>query len=322
MVFLPKLQFTHIASKAINDNNLSPGLTFAILFVVIVAFTLIGIYEKKLTPDTLHTEDKESIGTIDFYNQFFAGQGIPFFLVEDIRNILFEYDLLRRHDLSHVDNVSKLHADEDFSLIWGFDPQEAIIGGVRSMFAINIDTYEAYYGIHTIRELVNIVSQNLKPPSLNILFICADNSCASIMAEALSNYLGRGRFLAFSASSHPVAEVNPNTLATLENNGLPIGGYRSKSWDELADKKIDLMITLNDSTGDEAYPAYLESATRVHWALPNPADVAGEEIEVAKAFQSTYDALVILIKQMLSMPLESMQPIEITRSFNRIYSES
>ena len=68
----------------------------------------------------------------------------------------------------------------------------------------------------------------------NVLFLCTGNSARSILAEAIMNKLGEGRFRAFSAGSQPKGEVHPMALSVLQNMGFDTSGMRSKSWTEFA----------------------------------------------------------------------------------------
>ena len=156
---------------------------------------------------------------------------------------------------------------------------------------------------------------------LNILILCTGNSCRSVLGEALINHLGAGRFRGYSAGSRPTGKVNENALATLKRNGLPTEGYRSQSWDEFADTPIDIAITVCDSAAGETCPVYLNSVIRAHWGLPDPAHVAGTEEEIAKAFQTTFDALSVRINNMLALPIESMESDEIAQALNKIGRE-
>ena len=156
----------------------------------------------------------------------------------------------------------------------------------------------------------------------NILILCTGNSCRSVLGEALINYLGKGRLLAYSAGSRPIGKVNANALATLKRNGLPTEGYKSQSWDEFADKQIDIAITVCDSAAGETCPVYLNSVIRAHWGLPDPAHATGTEAEIAQAFQATYDALSLRINKMLALPIEDMSSAEITKALNAIGAQS
>jgi arsenate reductase (thioredoxin) len=157
---------------------------------------------------------------------------------------------------------------------------------------------------------------------LNILILCTGNSCRSILGEALINHYAGNRFKAFSAGSHPTGKVNPNALATLVRNGLSTEGFSSQSWDEFDGVGIDIAITVCDQAAGEVCPAYLNSAIRGHWGLPDPAHVTGTDEEIAKAFQATYDALSIRVQKMLALPIEDMTGNEITKALNEIGSQS
>jgi arsenate reductase (thioredoxin) len=157
---------------------------------------------------------------------------------------------------------------------------------------------------------------------LNILVLCTGNSCRSVLGEALINHRAAGRFKAYSAGSHPLGRINANALATLARHGLPTEGYVSQSWDAFAEKQIDIMISVCDSAAGEACPAYLGSATRGHWGLPDPAHVAGSPEMIEAAFETTYAALENRIQQLLALPVETMTKAELTQALNKIGAET
>ena len=159
---------------------------------------------------------------------------------------------------------------------------------------------------------------NQKP--LTVLVLCTGNSCRSIIGEALFNHLGAGRVRAFSAGSHPVGKVNENALATLARHGLPIEGYSSKSWDDLENERIDIVITVCDNAAGEVCPAYLGSVVRAHWGLPDPAHVSGSAEAIAAAFEETYDAMEKRIQMFLALPLEDLSGQELTEKLKQIGS--
>jgi arsenate reductase (thioredoxin) len=153
---------------------------------------------------------------------------------------------------------------------------------------------------------------------LTILVLCTGNSCRSILGEALLNHHGKGKIQAFSAGSFPVGKVNSHALATLQRHGLSPEGYTSQSWHEFAQHAIDIVITVCDNAAGETCPAYLTTAVRVHWGLPDPAQVVGDEKQIQAAFEKTYSALEKRIHAMLALPLEDLTDEELTILLNQI----
>jgi arsenate reductase (thioredoxin) len=126
---------------------------------------------------------------------------------------------------------------------------------------------------------------------MNVLFLCTGNSARSILAEALTNHLGGGRFQAFSAGSFPKGAVHPLALETLAAHGLPSQGFRSKSWDEFARAaapKMDVVVTVCDNAANETCPMWPGHPTTDHWSLADPAAVEGPLEEQRRAFETTY----------------------------------
>jgi len=157
---------------------------------------------------------------------------------------------------------------------------------------------------------------------LRVLILCTGNSCRSVLGEALINHLGGDRFQAFSAGSHPTGKVNANALATLARHGISTEGFSSQSWDEFDDKGIDIAITVCDSAAGEVCPVYLNSVIRAHWGLPDPAHVAGSQVVIDAAFESTYAALEKRIHRLLALPVETMSRLELTGALNKIGAET
>ncbi len=124
-----------------------------------------------------------------------------------------------------------------------------------------------------------------------VLVLCTGNSCRSVMAEALINQLGQGRFLAESAGSQPTGEVHPLALETLRRHNINPGQPRSKSWDEFAGQKFDLVITVCDAAAAESCPVFLGTAIKLHWSTPDPAKTIGGDAEVMAAFDGAFNML-------------------------------
>jgi arsenate reductase len=155
----------------------------------------------------------------------------------------------------------------------------------------------------------------------NVLFICTGNSARSILAEALLNQLGGGRFRAFSAGSHPNGQVNPFALSTLRQLHIPTDGFRSKSWDEFAQPGapvLDFAFTVCDNAAGEACPLWPGQPMTAHWGLPDPAAVQGSDEAKAQAFMDTAVALKRRIELMLALPLDTLAGMSLQRELERI----
>jgi arsenate reductase (thioredoxin) len=129
---------------------------------------------------------------------------------------------------------------------------------------------------------------------INVLFLCTGNSARSILAEAILNRRGAGRFAGFSAGSHPRGEVHTLALALLTEKGHAVSCLRSKSWDEFATNgapRMDRIVTVCDNAAGEACPVWPGRPAIAHWGLPDPAAVEGSEAERRRAFADTYEAL-------------------------------
>jgi arsenate reductase len=122
----------------------------------------------------------------------------------------------------------------------------------------------------------------------NVLFLCTGNSARSLIAEALLNRAGAGRYRAFFAGSWPKGEPHPAAIALLEEQGLDVTGLRSKSWDEFAEPhapKMDLVITVCDSAAGETCPVWPGHPATAHWGIEDPAAVEGPAQRQASSMQ-------------------------------------
>lgn len=128
----------------------------------------------------------------------------------------------------------------------------------------------------------------MEPDALNVLVLCTGNSCRSIMAEALINGLGLGRYRAWSAGSCPAGSVHPKSIETLQRHGINPGQPRSKSWDELAAQPFDLVITVCDQAAGESCPLFPGNPKKLHWSTPDPAKVTGSEAAKDEAFDNAF----------------------------------
>ncbi len=155
----------------------------------------------------------------------------------------------------------------------------------------------------------------------NVLFICTHNSARSILAEVLMNSLGKGRFTAWSAGSHPIGEVNPMALATLAAMGLPTAGLRSKNWDEFAvpgAAKMDFVFTVCDNAAGEVCPLWPGQPMTAHWGLPDPSAVEGSEEVKRRAFTDATVTLERRVRLMLSLPIDRLDAMALRSEIRAI----
>ena len=129
---------------------------------------------------------------------------------------------------------------------------------------------------------------------MNVLFLCTGNSARSILAEAIMNRAGAGRFKAYSAGSHPKGAVNSHALDLLKRLDYDVTKLRSKPWDEFAGEgapKLDFVITVCDNAAGEICPLWPGQPMSAHWGMPDPAAAQGSHAEIALAFADTYRML-------------------------------
>ncbi len=155
----------------------------------------------------------------------------------------------------------------------------------------------------------------------NVLFLCTGNSARSILAEAILQRIGLGKFNAFSAGSMPKGEVHPMALHVLEVLNHPVEGLRSKSWEELSGPdapKLDFVFTVCDNAANEVCPIWPGQPMSAHWGLPDPAAVTGSEAEIAVAFNDTYRMLTNRISLFTALPLSEIDKLGLQKRLDTI----
>jgi arsenate reductase len=155
----------------------------------------------------------------------------------------------------------------------------------------------------------------------NVLFLCTGNSARSIMAEAILNHKGKGKFTAYSAGSHPTGKPRPEALKQIESAGLSTAGLRSKSWDEFSGPhapKLDFVFTVCDNAANEQCPYWPGQPMTAHWGIPDPASVKGTPEELDRAFRDGFTVLDRRIGLFLSLPMETLDGMAIKREIDRI----
>jgi arsenate reductase len=154
---------------------------------------------------------------------------------------------------------------------------------------------------------------------LNVLFLCTHNSARSILAEALLNHVGQGRFRAFSAGSSPRDNQRPNPLALqmLQQAGVPTKGLRSKSWDEFAAPgapTMDLVITVCDNAAGETCPFWPGHPATAHWGYADPSNATGSQTQRLEAFRQTMLAIRRRLDLLINLPPARLEKLSLEQS--------
>jgi len=158
----------------------------------------------------------------------------------------------------------------------------------------------------------------------NVLFLCTGNSARSIIAEAILNRIGAGKFKAYSAGSQPKGQVNPHTLQLLKSLGYDTSDYWSKSWSVFAlptAPDLDFVFTVCDNAAGEACPVWPGQPMTAHWGVPDPAEAIGTDAEIALAFKDAYRMLHQRIAIFAALPIRSLDQLSLHRRLDEIGRE-
>ncbi len=149
-------------------------------------------------------------------------------------------------------------------------------------------------------------------PTVNVLFLCTHNSARSILAEALLNAIGQGRFKAYSAGSSPRDNQKPNPLGlqVLQAAGISIEDLRSKSWDEFAAPgapRMDLIVTVCDNAAGEVCPIWPGHPATAHWGYADPSEGEGTQAQKLEAFRKTLHAIKRRLELLINLPADKLE---------------
>lgn len=157
--------------------------------------------------------------------------------------------------------------------------------------------------------------------TFNVLFLCTRNSARSIIAEAILNRVGQGKFKAYSAGSQPKGEVHPYTLQLLKTLNHDTSFARSKNWEEFAvpgAPQMDFVFTVCDNAANEACPVWPGQPMTAHWGVPDPAAAEGTEAEKHLAFDDTYRMLNNRLSIFTSLPMTSLDKLALQKRLDDI----
>jgi arsenate reductase len=155
----------------------------------------------------------------------------------------------------------------------------------------------------------------------NTLFLCTGNSARSIMAEAILNKIGHGKFRAYSAGSQPKGQINPNTIQLLQNLGYDRSAFRSKSWNEFAKPgapPLDFVFTVCDNAAGETCPFWPGQPMTAHWGVPDPAEAQGSVAEIALTFKDAYRILFQRIGIFTALPIRGLDQLSLQKKLTEI----
>jgi arsenate reductase len=155
----------------------------------------------------------------------------------------------------------------------------------------------------------------------NVLFLCTGNSARSVMAEALITTLGQGRFVGYSAGSHPTGKVNPFAVEMIAPTGYDLTKLRSKSWDEFAlgeAPQMDFIITVCDNAAGEVCPYWPGKPATAHWGYEDPAAVVGSDEQKRDAFRKIFQQIAARTRLFTALPLESLDALAIQHELKAI----
>lgn len=155
----------------------------------------------------------------------------------------------------------------------------------------------------------------------NVLFLCTGNSARSIMAEAVLNRVGLGRFRAYSAGSHPTGEVNHYALDLLKITNYPTKDLGSKSWDEFAAAgapELDFVFTVCDRAAAEVCPTWPGQPMTAHWGFPDPALFKGSEAETRAHFAEVFRQINRRLEIFVNLPIASLDRLSLQKRLDEM----
>ncbi|MGB8855983.1 MAG: arsenate reductase ArsC [Burkholderiales bacterium] len=161
----------------------------------------------------------------------------------------------------------------------------------------------------------------MRPTSKNVLFLCTANSARSLMAEGLMSVKSKGRYIGYSAGSHPSGRVNPYAVEMLKIISYPTENLRSKSWDEFAGPNaphMDLIITVCANAAGEVCPVWPGHPSTAHWGFDDPATEQGSDEHKRAAFNKIFLQIEKRIDNFLGLPLDQLSDADLKGELQKI----
>lgn len=170
-------------------------------------------------------------------------------------------------------------------------------------------------------EEVDDIGDTVMTPAFNVLFLCTHNSARSIMAEALLQKMGKGRFNAYSAGSRPALEPVPEVIERLKLLGHDVSQLRCKSWNEFTGPtapRMDFIITLCDALDGDVCPDLGDKLVTGSWPLPDPAKFTGSPTERTTLLNELYAMIRRRLEIFTSLPFASLDKMALKTRLDEI----
>lgn len=243
-------------------------------------------------------------------------------------------DIARLIAVPHNTMSTHLHALEQSGLITSRREGRMIIYAANNSHMLKLAAFLIYDCAKSTVSFSDLLKLPTTPfPALrevsmsskisNVLILCTGNSARSILAEAILNREGAGRFKAYSAGSQPKGEPNPHALSLLNDLGYDTTEFRSKSWDEFATPdapKMDFIITVCDSAAGEVCPYWPGHPLVAHWGISDPASVEGTDAEKRAAFMEAYRRLTTRMSEFVNLDVDNLDLARLKQRLNEIGS--
>lgn len=155
----------------------------------------------------------------------------------------------------------------------------------------------------------------------NVLFLCTRNSARSLIAQALLEQLGKGKFNAYSAGSEPAGAPMPEVIDRLRTLGHDVSNLRCKSWQEFARPdapRMDFVITLCDILQGQDCPDLGERPITSAWPLPDPAKFTGTEAERATMINALYAMTRRRLEIFINLPIASLDEMALRKRLDEL----
>ncbi len=139
------------------------------------------------------------------------------------------------------------------------------------------------------------------------------------MAEGLMQHYSKGKFKVYSAGSFPSGKINLKAIQTLQKNGIKAdyNNFKSQSWDDFENIKMDIVITVCDNASGETCPLFLGGAVKAHWGVFDPSQVNGEA-EIESSFQNAFEILQKRIIALVELDLNNLSKEQLKQQLDKI----